>query len=49
MCPAVLIPQSTIEDNVGIMLTLERKKNVLLIFPWHSHTLEILLWFQNKD
>jgi len=24
MCPAVLIPQSTIEDNVGIMLTLER-------------------------
>ena len=49
MCPAVLIPHSTIEDNVGIMLTLERKKNVLLIFPWHSHTLEILLWFQNKD
>jgi hypothetical protein len=24
MCPAVLIPHSTIEDNVGIMLTLER-------------------------
>jgi len=42
MCPAVLIPQSTIEDNAGIMLTLERKNNFLLIFPWHSHTLKIL-------
>jgi hypothetical protein len=42
MCSTVLIPQSTIEDNVGIMLTLERNKIILLIFPWHSHTLKIL-------